>query len=78
MSNEIEKLRSKIDEIDSKINDLLDERMNICRKIGYIKKKHNLQIRDDSREKEILDRHYKYKDIFIEILRKCRHIQESI
>jgi len=50
----IEQLREKIDVIDAKIVKLLEERVDLVRKIGEAKRKHNLPIVDQKRESEVL------------------------
>ncbi|MBS7646461.1 MAG: chorismate mutase [Candidatus Bathyarchaeia archaeon] len=50
-------LRQKIDEIDEKILLLLKERIEVSKKIGEIKQKQGIPVRDPKREEE------KYKHI---------------
>ena len=78
MVKELEELRTEIDRIDDLIDLLLTKRMEICRKIGYIKKKYNIEIRNEERERLKLEHYVEFKNIFIEILKACRNIQESI
>jgi chorismate mutase len=52
----IEQMREKIDRIDSKIVKLLEERVDLAKKIGESKRKHNMPIADPTREQEILIR----------------------
>ncbi len=57
MQNEkIQELRRKIDEIDHKIVDLLNERARIVIEVGNVKKTKKLDFHSPSREREILDR----------------------
>jgi len=57
MSNqEIQDLRKKIDDIDGKLVDLLNERARIVIDIGHIKKTEKLDLHVPSREQEILAR----------------------
>ncbi len=49
----IEELRADLDEIDRKILRLINERMSIARKIGLLKKKHNIPIIDREREEKV-------------------------
>jgi len=56
LSEELNKLREKIDEIDKKICSLLDERIKIVKEIGEIKKSKGMPIIDYVREKKIYDR----------------------
>jgi chorismate mutase/prephenate dehydratase len=51
----MEKIRQKIDEIDENINELLDERAQLVREIGVIKKKNNSPVYSPGREKKIID-----------------------
>ncbi|ODS34630.1 MAG: chorismate mutase [Candidatus Scalindua rubra] len=52
----LRKLRGKIDVLDSKIVDLLNERANIVKEIGSIKKRTNSQVYAPDREKQIYER----------------------
>ncbi|MFH1534300.1 MAG: chorismate mutase [Nitrospirota bacterium] len=75
--DKIQNLRKNINEIDTKISDLLKERLNSVKKIGEIKKSQNLPVIDSDREKEILfslDTDYE-KEIFKIILSASRKHQ---
>lgn len=52
--NDLIKQRKKIDRIDKKILQLIEERVVIMKEIGKIKKKHALAITDLEREKDKL------------------------
>ena len=52
---ELELMRIKIDEIDDKLLVLFKERLEVSKKIGLLKKKHNIKIFDPKREQEIID-----------------------
>ena len=52
----LEKLRSSIDELDSELLELLNERAKCVIKIGKIKQKENKGVLVPLREKELLDR----------------------
>jgi chorismate mutase len=52
----IEQLRGKIDRVDSRIVALLEERVDLAKKIGEAKRKHGLPIVDAEREREVLIR----------------------
>jgi chorismate mutase/prephenate dehydratase len=57
MSNQkIQELRRKIDELDDKLVDLLNERARIVIEVGNIKKAEKLDFHSPSREREILER----------------------
>ncbi|MBZ7953474.1 chorismate mutase [Campylobacter sp. W0018] len=53
---DLKELRDKIDIVDDKILELLNERMAYVKIIGEIKKNHNKEIYYPKREKAILDR----------------------
>ena len=55
MMIELELMRKKIDEIDDKLLLLFKERLEVSKKIGLLKKKHNMKIFDSQREQEIID-----------------------
>ena len=52
----IEELREKIDRIDERILGLLEERVDIVKKIGAVKRKKGLPIDDIDREREVVGR----------------------
>ena len=52
----LEKLRSQIDELDTELLKLLNERAKCVIKIGKIKQKENKDVLAPMREKELLDR----------------------
>jgi chorismate mutase/prephenate dehydratase len=54
--DKIQELRKKIDEIDDKLIDLLNERAKVVIEVGNIKKAGNLDFHSPSREREILER----------------------
>jgi chorismate mutase/prephenate dehydratase len=57
MSNQkIQELRKKIDELDDKLVDLLNERARVVVEVGNVKKARKLDFHSPSREREILER----------------------
>jgi len=84
----LEKSRTEIDEIDTKIVELLAQRLELCRKIGEFKKKNNLPIQNKEREKQIIkDQVRKLKELgfddqkfvqelFEVIMKKAREVQK--
>ena len=48
--DELENLRLKIDEIDESIIELFSERFKVTQKVALVKKRHNLEAIDSSRE----------------------------
>lgn len=53
---DIENWRTRIDELEDMIIELLNKRANYASEIGKIKKQNGLPVLDASREKKILDR----------------------
>jgi chorismate mutase len=47
-------LRKRIDEIDSKLIDLLDERMSVALEVGRVKAAEGLPVHDPERERQLL------------------------
>ncbi len=54
--NELEISRKEINEIDEKMAELFERRMNICSKIAEYKKENGLSVRDPAREEELINR----------------------
>lgn len=52
----IQELRCKIDDIDEKILDLLNQRASLVIKVGQVKKAENRDFHVPSREREIFER----------------------
>ncbi|MBI4639388.1 MAG: chorismate mutase [Candidatus Tectomicrobia bacterium] len=52
----IDEIRKKIDQIDNQILQLLNERAKLAVQIGEVKKARNLEITDQTREQQILER----------------------
>lgn len=82
---EIKKLRKEIDIIDAKISSLLLKRFKTAKKIGKIKKKENISVKDLKREKEVLKKvstktkNYRkeLREIYLKIIEKTREIQNE-
>lgn len=53
---EFQELRERIDEIDSELTRLFEERMDVVSSIAAYKKEHNLPIFDPQRERQKLSR----------------------
>lgn len=86
---EIRRLRSKLDEIDMEILELLMERMDIVKRIGLIKKRQNLPIIDKNREEEVYNNAAEFalkhdldniqiKSIFREIMLLSKKVQNDV
>ncbi len=74
----LEELRQRISQIDEKIRSLLDERVEIAKKLGEYKRRENIPFWDPKREQEILLWAGRYKEIFREIIGLCRRVQEPV
>ena len=62
MNKELLKLRKQINNIDDDLLDILGQRFNVVQKISEIKKKFKLDIEDNIRQTEIIDRLYSKSD----------------
>ncbi|MEZ5306756.1 MAG: chorismate mutase [Pyrinomonadaceae bacterium] len=56
MEVDINLLRKEIDEIDLEIVTLIENRMELCRRMGEVKANGGLPVRDEDRETEIMRR----------------------
>ena len=82
----MEKFRKEIDQIDSEIARLLEERFEICSEIGEFKSKNNIETEDKSREKKIFEKidqtDLKYRDnikeVEAKILLESKKIQDNL
>lgn len=83
---ELNKARTEINNIDKKIVKLLEKRFNIVNEIGCYKRKQNLPIYDEAREKQVVENcisllenkeYSKYiDDIYFQIMKSCKDIQQ--
>ncbi|NMB09502.1 MAG: chorismate mutase [Tissierellia bacterium] len=84
----LDTLRDEIDDIDRKITDLFEQRMDIVKKIIDYKTKNNIKILDQSRENYVVKKNVEYlnnpeyssylEDLFIEIMGISRDFQSKI
>ena len=51
---QINTLRGEIDDIDELIITLLDRRLDLCERVGILKKQHNIPITHNNRETDII------------------------
>lgn len=56
MDVRLKKLRKEIDDIDSKIVELIEQRMKVVCEVGDLKKDLDISVEDLNREKEIIQR----------------------
>ena len=79
-------IREEIDAIDSEIIALLESRLNLSLQIGKVKRNLDKNIRDDSREEEILNKIEELsllypkedlKSIFVEIMKTSLNAQKN-
>ncbi|MCB2291094.1 chorismate mutase [Clostridium sp. CS001] len=54
--NDLKVLRSEIDDIDSKLIELFEQRMKVALSIAKYKKENNMDILNESREQEVIAR----------------------
>lgn len=54
MKNDLNKLRSEIDELDKVILKNLSKRMRLVKKIGEVKKLNNIDLLDEKRKSDVL------------------------
>ena len=88
MADDMKKLREKIDEIDSKLLALYEERMDVVRMIAKYKSENNLPVYDAKREDAKLDdvfasvKNKQYADgaaqLFITLMQASREMQEEM
>ena len=88
MKTELEIYRNKIDEIDTKIIDLYEARMEVIKNVIDYKIKNNIPILDSSRESKMLNKNlskikndeYKvyYKDVLEGFLKASKSMQADI
>lgn len=86
-NEELEKLRERIDEMNDKLVDLINERGRLVKKIGQVKEKQGVNRYDPVRERKILDRLAEKNDgpfqtstiqhLFKEILKASLELQED-
>ncbi|MDD4088617.1 MAG: chorismate mutase [Tissierellia bacterium] len=82
----LNKARAEINKIDIEIVKLLEKRFNIVNEIGCYKRKQNLPIYDEAREKQVVENcisllenkeYSKYIDnIYFQIMKSCKDIQQ--
>lgn len=88
MAQDMKDYRKKIDEIDSQLLKLYEERMDVVAKIGKYKMENNLPVFDAAREDAKLDevfasvKNKKYADgaaqLFITLMQASKELQEEI
>jgi chorismate mutase/prephenate dehydratase len=84
---ELDDYRKSIDDIDKKITELFEKRMDVVFKVGEYKKKNNLEILDENREKQVIEKNLGYlnnkayaegtKEFFIKIMEIARKLERN-
>jgi len=83
---QIKQLRTKIDDVDNQILVLLQQRVEICKTIGSLKKKFSMAVQDNSRENYVYEQVKKISDrlcmdsekidsIYHQIVNMCSAVQ---
>lgn len=86
--NELEDCRKEIDEIDKELVDLFERRMNVAVRVAEYKKKNNLPIFNEAREKQVIEKNIGilkekgYADLtrkfFNNLMELSRSLQENL
>lgn len=79
----MQEIRKQITDIDNEIIKLLEQRFELCKKVGEIKRANNLPILDEKREQDVLagieSTATKYgeeiKSVFAEIMQQAKNIE---
>ena len=85
--DDLKQLRKKVDSVDEQLLQLLNQRAQICRAIGSVKKSKNLPVYDSSREQEVYQKlkvkaeqlgldPVQVEAIYREIVNMCSAVQE--
>ena len=83
MNETLENYRKQIDEIDMKIAECFENRMDIVLKVAEYKQKNNLNTFDPNREKAMLEKEKTYiknenlKDYYIKLLKKMLEVSKE-
>ena len=79
----IDELRTKIDQIDTEIMNLLDKRYSLTTKIGEIKRLNKTAVLDSNREDLIIEKTSKYshspqiKQVYQTIMKESKELQRK-
>lgn len=58
--DELNQLRDQIDEIDKKITELFEQRMDLSKKVAQVKKENEIGILSAKREEEVIQKNISY------------------
>jgi monofunctional chorismate mutase len=85
---ELDKVRTEINNIDKEMVRLLEKRFSLVNEIGHYKRKQNLPVYDEIREKQVVElcrsalenkEYSKYiDDIYFQIMKCCKNIQSTL
>jgi len=73
----VEALRRAVDLVDEGIVGLLKARMKLCEALARAKAVEGVPLRDFSRESVVLERAGEFREVFEEVMKLCRRIQEE-
>lgn len=86
--NKLEECRERIDEIDSKIIELFEERMDVVKEVTSFKLENDYPVLDASRESKMLEKNlskvkneeYKkyYEDVLLGFLKASKNMQNKL
>ena len=84
----VDVLRKKIDQIDAKVVDLLNDRASLAQRIGHFKSRSNQEVYAPQREKQVIERVSRLnrgplpapaiRAVFREIISGCRSLEETL
>lgn len=81
MKEDLNSLRKDINSLDRQILELLQKRIEVAKKVGKYKKKNNIPVLDESRERQVIENvqkmaEYPVGKIWKEIIEVCKGVEE--
>ena len=77
-AGEVESIRRMIDRLDSEIMRLLKRRMELCRRMGAVKRAAGMPFRDHAREADILSRAGRFRGVYRAVIDLCVEEQGGV
>ncbi len=71
----LDEYRALIDSVDHSIISLLEHRLGLCRELGNLKRGLGLPVEDQQREREVLSRAGRFRQLYEWIVEMCREVQ---